>query len=76
MADKEKAAKFKELGSKRMVKALGAIKLVGQIANKGNYEYTTDQAKQIVSDLKAAVASVEKAFASGKPETASAGYSL
>jgi len=47
-----KNKKFIELSSKRMPKAIKAIKLIGNLSNRGNYEYTDHDAKFIISELK------------------------
>lgn len=45
---RDKRAKFVELANKRVNAAIRAIRLVGNLANRSNYEYTEDEAKRIV----------------------------
>lgn len=65
-----KAAKFKEIASNRVSKALRAINLIGNLASP-NYVYTPEQTARIFAALKGAVAETEARFAApgGKPES-------
>lgn len=68
MADKEtakvetKAEKFKRLAESRVEKALTAIALIRGLSNKGNYEYTPEQADKIGAALEAEVIKTVDAF--------------
>lgn len=59
---RNKAEKFIELANKRVNKALKDIKLVGNLANKQNYEFTEDQAKKIVKALQQEVDTIKQNF--------------
>ena len=62
MASRDKAAKFVELANKRVNKALKDIQLIGNLANKQNYEFTNEQAKKIVRALQQEVDIVKQSF--------------
>jgi len=51
-----------ELANKRVNKALKDIQLIGNLANRQNYEFNDEQAKQIVKVLQAEVESVKQSF--------------
>lgn len=57
-----KYKKFIELANKRVNKTLKDIQLVGNLANKQNYEYTELQAKQIIKALQQELDDVKHAF--------------
>jgi len=57
-----KMIKFEELAERRMNEALNKIRLVGNLSNTGNYEYSESHARQIISTLKSAVRDVEHRF--------------
>ena len=58
MTSRDKAAKFIELANKRVNKALKDLKLVGNLTNKKNYDYTEEQAKKIIKALQKEVDNV------------------
>ena len=62
MASRDKAAKFVELANKRVNKALKDIQLIGNLANRQNYEFTDEQAKKIVRALQQEVDAVKHSF--------------
>ena len=63
------ARKFRELAEKRVVKAMKAIRLVGNLSNRTNYSYTEEEAKKIVSALQKEVWAVKRRFKdSGNPD--------
>ena len=62
MPSKSNTAHFVELANKRVPKALKALDLVGNLANKSNYTYTEEQVNQIKKVLKAKVAEICKKF--------------
>jgi len=64
MASRDKAAKFVELANKRVNKALKDIQLIGNLANRQNYEFTNEQAKKIVRALQQEVDVVKQSFQS------------
>ena len=64
----EKRDKFKNLAEKRVNKALNDLRLVSNLANRMNYEYTEDDAKKIVRALKAGVEEVRLKFENSASE--------
>ena len=47
----EREIKFKKLAEKRVNNAIKQLKLVGNLSNKSNYNYTDEQAKKIIKVL-------------------------
>ena len=62
MDSRDKAAKFVELANKRVNKALKDLKLIGNLANTKNYEYTEEQAKKILKALQKELDNVKHNF--------------
>jgi hypothetical protein len=71
-ADVEQAPreKFTRLGSSRTTKALAAVGLIEQLANKQRYEYTDADVDQIESALTKAVENTVSSLRAGKVQTA------
>jgi len=59
---KSKRDSFVRLANARVNKALDALRLVGNLSNKANYEYTTEDAEKIVEALRVAVQECKKKF--------------
>ena len=53
MRDREK--KFLELAETRVNKVLEGMRLIGNLSNKRNYDYTDDQIKKICGDFFGAI---------------------
>lgn len=64
MTTRDKAEKFIELANKRVNKALKDMQLIGNLANKQNYEFTEEQAKKIVRALQHEVDIIKQSFQS------------
>ncbi|GGM39425.1 hypothetical protein GCM10011351_26970 [Paraliobacillus quinghaiensis] len=47
----EKLDKFERLAEKRVTETIKKIRLVGNLANKNNYEYSEEHAKKIIETL-------------------------
>lgn len=62
MAERDRSAKFVELANKRVNRAISDIKLVGNLANRQNYEFNDDQAKKIIKALQQAIDQVRQSF--------------
>ena len=62
-AEDRKRAKFRELAEKRTNKALEAVRLIGNLANRQTYAYDDAEVKKVVRALRDAVADVEARFA-------------
>lgn len=58
----EKAKNFKRLAEKRLITVAHHIKLVGNLANRYNYEYTEQQAAAIVAELQGMVDALADKF--------------
>jgi hypothetical protein len=69
MSQRDKAQKFVELGNKRVNKAIKDLKLIANLANKKNYEYTEEQGKKIVRVLQKEVENIRKGFLSAESES-------
>ena len=70
MADM-KRKKFVELAEKRVNKAILNMKLVGNLSNKNNYEYTPADVRKITQALDDAVADVKPRFRTPSGNSAS-----
>ena len=66
---RDKSAKFVELANKRVNRAIKDIKLVANLANKQNYEYSEDQARKIVKALQHEVDLVKQSFMTGDEDS-------
>lgn len=51
MGARDKRAKFVELATNRVNRAIKDLRLVGNLANRSSYEYTDDDAKKILRVL-------------------------
>ena len=60
--------KFVELAEKRVQKALNSIKLIGNLANKTNYSYGTEDTNKIFRALRREVDLVRKKFETSSTE--------
>jgi hypothetical protein len=54
--------KFVELAEKRVSRALRDIRLIGNLSNRSNYNYTEDDAKKIYRALRDAVEEMKARF--------------
>lgn len=59
--DKDRA-KFVDLANKRVSKALNDIRLIGNLANRSNYDYTDADVTRILRALSHEVAACRKRF--------------
>ena len=57
-----KSKKFTELANKRVNKTIKDIRLIGNLANKQNYEYTELQGKQIIKALQQELDDIKQNF--------------
>lgn len=60
---RDKRAKFVELANKRVTKSIKDLKLIGNLANKANYDFTDEDAKKILRALQREVDSIRARFA-------------
>ena len=68
--DLDKRERFARLAEARVQKASDALRLVGNLANKANYSYDEEDAKQIIEFLNAEVKKLQELFrtSGGKSE--------
>ena len=64
MTREEKHEKFKKLAEKRVNVAMKQLRLIGNLANKSNYEYTPQDADKIHAALSRELKSMKAKFAS------------
>jgi len=60
--DTEKRTKFVKLAEGRVQAALGAIRKIGNLANRRSYNYDDGDVKKILKALKEAVSDLERKF--------------
>lgn len=58
--------KFVHLAEKRVVRAIHAIRLVGNLSNRSNYSYTEEDAKKIIRALQTALDEMKTKFSTGR----------
>ncbi|ATP92629.1 hypothetical protein RMT88_17655 [Bacillus altitudinis] len=63
-----KMEKFEELAEKRVSETLKKIQLIGNLANKNNYDYTDKHVKQIIETLDSELKLLKNKFAEGNSE--------
>ena len=54
--------KFSKLASKRLPRALNAVKLVGNLSRRSSYKYTDEEAQAIIKSLSKAMRDLRKKF--------------
>lgn len=59
-----KEEKFVRLGEGRVNDAIKKIRLISNLSNKNNYEYTQEQVNEIIQVLKNEIEDLEKKFVS------------
>jgi len=62
MPVRDKRAKFVELANKRVNRALKDIQLIGNLANRQNYDFDDDQVRKIVRALQQELDVVKQSF--------------
>ncbi len=62
--DNKKLENFERLAEKRMTEAIKKIRLVGNLSNKNNYEYTDMHVKEIISTLENEILVLKRKFES------------
>jgi hypothetical protein len=65
----DRRAKFVELAEKRVNRAIGQIKLVGNLSNRSNYSYTDEDVTKIHRALKKALDEMKARFDSKGAES-------
>lgn len=69
---RDKAAKFIELANRRVNRAVKDIRLVSNLANRQNYEYTDEQARRVVRALQHEVEELKQSFLTNETERSQA----
>ena len=59
---RDKQAKFRELAESRVNRALNDIRLIGNLANRNNYEYSEEEATKIIAALEGEVKGLKSKF--------------
>ena len=62
----DRRTKFATLASKRVNRASHAIKTIGNLSNRSNYDWTEQDVKKIIRELRKAVKEVEDRFLGNK----------
>ena len=62
MAREADRAKFVELAEKRVRRAIKDIRLIGNLSNRTNYEYTDNDAKKIIKVLQSEIVELKARF--------------
>lgn len=60
--DNKKMGKFEELAEKRVSETIKKLQLIGNLANKNNYDYTEKHVKQIIETLEAEIKALKNKF--------------
>lgn len=58
----EKRERFERLAEKRVTETIKKIRLVGNLSNKNNYDYTEEHAKQIIETLDNEIKALKSKF--------------
>ena len=66
--DESKEEKFRRLGELRVNAALDKIRLLGQLSNRGNYDYTDEQVEAIFKALNKAISETKAKFREGSKD--------
>lgn len=62
-----KASRFTRLAERRVSQTLKSLWLIGNLANRRNYEYTKDQADQVIAALDAGMRQVRARYSEEGP---------
>jgi hypothetical protein len=57
-----KREKFERLAEKRMSEVIKKLRLIGNLSNKNNYEYSDQQVKQIINSLEEEIKIIKNKF--------------
>ena len=57
-----KADRFERLAERRVTGALRSLRLIGNLANRHNYDYTQEHARQILEALEEGLRNVKQRF--------------
>ncbi|WP_340043147.1 hypothetical protein [Bacillus tropicus] len=62
MGGNEKLNKFEQLAEKRVSEVLKKMQLIGNLANRNNYDYTEKHVKQIIETLESELKMLKSKF--------------
>jgi len=62
---RDKHGKFVELANRRVNAAIRAIRLVANLSNRNNYEYSEDEARRVISALQKELDAAKAKFGKG-----------
>ena len=62
---RDKRAKFLELANARVPRAIKDIRLIGNLSNRGAYEYTEEDIRRITKALQKEIEALRARFGSG-----------
>lgn len=62
MVSRDKSTKFIELANRRVNKAIKDLKLIGNLANRKNYDFTEDQVRKIIKALQKELDNIKQNF--------------
>ena len=65
---RDKKQKFVELANKRVNKAIHDLKLIRNLSNRKNYDYTVDQSRKIIRALQQELDLMKQSFQDGQQE--------
>lgn len=68
MSENKKREKFEELAEKRVTETVKKLRLIGNLSNRNNYNYTDEHAKQILSKLEEELKILRVKFSEGDRE--------
>lgn len=58
----ERNKKFRKLAILRVNKAINSLRLIGNLSNKNNYDYTNEESKKIIETLEKEIRDVKAKF--------------
>ena len=68
MSESRRRANFVRLAQNRTTRAIQAIRVIGNLSNKGNYEYVQDDVKKIKRALEQEIRLMENRFSTSNSE--------
>ena len=72
----DKRRKFAELGTNRVNKAIHDIRLIGNLSNKANYDYSDADVRQIIKVLREAINEAENRFKKSQGKSGDNGFRI
>ena len=63
-----KRKRFEKLARKRVIVAIARIRLIGNLANRSNYDYTENHCQQIIEALESELCQLKQRFKEARPK--------